>query len=85
MTARQAARRARAGGHADIRRGGPGDDMRYVSAQIAHDDPRFTLKVYAQRRGVASGSQKRIAERTTRRSIRSWSVCLLLRRQQKPA
>jgi hypothetical protein len=24
------------------------DDMRYVAAQIGHEDARFTLKVYAQ-------------------------------------
>jgi hypothetical protein len=32
--------------------------MRYVSAQIGHEDPRFTLKVYAQ----ATRRRERLSE-----------------------
>jgi integrase len=39
-----------------------GDDMRYVSAQIGHEDPRFTLKVYAQ----ATKRRERLSERHRR-------------------
>jgi hypothetical protein len=63
------------------------DDMRHVSAQIGHEDPRFTLKVYAQatkRRDRLSEQHRRAYDRAIAwAQIRSWSVCPPLRRQQK--
>jgi len=35
-----------------------GDDVRYISGQLGHEDPRFTLKVYAQ----ATGRRDRMAK-----------------------
>jgi integrase len=43
-----------------------GDDIRYVSAQIGHGDPRFTLKVHAQatkRRDRLSETHRRAYDR----------------------
>jgi hypothetical protein len=43
-----------------------GDDIRYASAQLGHEDPRFTLRVYAQatkRRERLSGPHLRAYDR----------------------
>jgi integrase len=47
-------------------RGACGDDVRYTAAQLGHEDPRFTLRVYAQatkRRKRLSGPHLRAYDR----------------------
>ncbi len=43
-----------------------GDDVRYTAAQIGHEDPRFTLRAYAQatkRRDRLTGPHRRAYDR----------------------
>jgi integrase len=67
-----------------------GDDVAYASSQLGHEDPRFTLRVYAQ----ATKRRDRLSGPTARPTIgrlnghewaqsRQTSRWLFLRRQQK--